>query len=39
MEKFNRMLKVMLQSMIDLDKAIHGIIIMSETLDGMYLAY
>jgi len=33
MEKFNRMLKVMRISLADLEKAIHGFIVMSETLD------
>jgi len=36
-EKFNRMLKVMEISLQDIDKAIHGFIVMSEVLDGMYL--
>lgn len=39
MEKFNRMLKVMKTSMADLEKAIHGFIVMSETLDEMYLCF
>lgn len=39
MEKFNRMLKVMRNSILDLEKAIGGFIVMSETLDGMYLSY
>lgn len=38
MEKFNRMLKVMRGSLADLEKAIHGFIVMSETLDKMYLS-
>lgn len=38
-EKFNRMLKVMRSSLIDIDKAIHGMIVMSEVLDGMYLCF
>lgn len=38
MEKFNRMLKVMLNSLTDLEKAIHGFIVMSEVLDNMYLS-
>lgn len=38
-EKFNRMLKVMRTSLIDIDKAIHGMIVMSEVLDGMYLCF
>lgn len=33
------MLKVMKISMIDLEKAIHGFIVMSETLDEMYLCF
>lgn len=37
-EKFNRMLKVMEISLQDIDKAIHGFIVMSEVLDGMYLS-
>ena len=38
MEKFNRMLKVMRNSLNDLEKAIHGFIVMSDTLDKVYLA-
>jgi len=38
MEKFNRMLKVMKTSLSDLEKAIHGFIVMSDVLDKMYLA-
>jgi len=38
MEKFNRMLKVMRNPLNDLEKAIHGFIVMSDTLDKMYLA-
>jgi dynein heavy chain len=38
MEKFNRMLKVMRVSLNDLEKAIHGFIVMSEVLDNMYLS-
>jgi len=38
MEKFNRLLNVMKSSLIDLDKAIHGFIVMSETLDSMYVS-
>jgi len=37
MEKFNRLLGVMKRSLIDLDKAIHGFIVMSEVLDTMYV--
>lgn len=32
-EKFNRTLKVMKNSLQDIDKAIHGFIVMSEVLD------
>jgi dynein heavy chain len=39
LEKFNLMLKVMRISLMDLEKAIHGFIGMSETLDGMYLCF
>jgi len=39
LEKFNLMLKVMRLSLADLEKAIHGFIVMSETLDGMYLCF
>ena len=38
MEKFNRLLKVMLSSLKDIEKAIYGFILMSEDLDGMYLS-
>lgn len=38
MEKFNRMLKVMKNSLSDLEKAIYGFIVMSDILDKMYLA-
>ena len=38
MEKFNRMLKVIRSSLGDLEKAIHGFIVMSEVLDKMYLS-
>ena len=37
MEKFNRLLRVMRSSLIDLEKAIFGFILMSETLDEMFL--
>lgn len=37
MEKFNRLLKVMRKSLDDLVQAIGGFIVMSETLDEMYL--
>jgi dynein heavy chain len=38
MEKFNNMLVVMKKSLIEIDLAIKGFIVMSETLDSMYLA-
>lgn len=38
MEKFNKMLKIMRSSLGDLEKAIHGFIVMSEVLDKMYLS-
>ena len=38
MEKFNRLLAVMRRTLKDLDKAIHGIILMSEELDSMFLS-
>jgi len=37
MEKFNRMLKVMRISLLNIDLAIKGFIVMSEELDSMYL--
>ena len=37
MEKFNRLLKVMRRSLLDIDLAIKGFIVMSEELDSMYL--
>jgi dynein heavy chain len=37
MEKFNRLLKVMKRSLIDIEQAIKGYIVMSETLDAMYV--
>jgi dynein heavy chain len=37
-EKFNNTLKVMQLSLVDIDKAIHGFIVMSDILDAMYLA-
>jgi len=36
-EKFNRLLKKMNRSLIDIDLAIKGFIVMSEELDSMYL--
>jgi len=39
LEKFNLMLKVMRISLSDLEKAIHGFIGMSDTLDGMYSCF
>lgn len=38
MEKFNNMLVVMKKSLIEIDLAIKGYIVMSETLDSMYLS-
>jgi dynein heavy chain len=38
MAKFNRLLKVMKRSLIDIDLAIKGFIVMSDTLDKMYLS-
>lgn len=38
MEKFNRLVKVMMNSLKDIEKAIYGFILMSEDLDGMYLS-
>jgi len=38
MEKFNRLLKAMGLSLSDLQKAIHGFIVMSDILDKMYLS-
>jgi len=38
MEKFNNMLTVMKKSLIEIDLAIKGFIVMSETLDSMYLS-
>jgi len=38
MEKFNRLLMLMKKSLVELDKAIHGFIVMSETLDSMYVS-
>lgn len=37
MTKFNRLLRVMRSSLIDLEKAIFGFILMSETLDEMFI--
>mmetsp|Transcript_375 Transcript_375/g.716 ORF Transcript_375/g.716 Transcript_375/m.716 type:complete len:264 (+) Transcript_375:1604-2395(+) len=37
MEKFNKLLVVMRKSLIDIDQAIKGFIVMSATLDSMYL--
>jgi hypothetical protein len=37
MEKFNRLLSVMKRSLVDIELAIKGFIVMSETLDSMYL--
>jgi len=38
MEKFNRLLRVMRVSLEDLDKAVHGIVLMSSELDKMFLS-
>lgn len=38
MEKFNRLLDVMRLSLEDLDKAVHGVVLMSAELDSMFLA-
>jgi len=38
MEKFNRLLKVMESSLKDIERAIFGFIVMSETLDSMFIA-
>lgn len=39
LEKFNRLLTVMKKSLVDIDLAINGFIVMSEVLDGMYLSF
>jgi len=39
MEKFNRLLNTMKKLLIDVDLAINGFIVMSETLDEMYLKF
>lgn len=39
MEKFNRLLTTMKKLLIDIDLAINGFIVMSETLDEMYLKF
>jgi dynein heavy chain len=39
MEKFNRLLICMKKTLIDIDLAINGFIVMSETLDEMYLKF
>lgn len=38
-DKFNRLLGVMKRSLIDIDLAINGFIVMSEVLDGMYVKF
>lgn len=38
MEKFNNMLTTMKKSLVEIDLAIKGFIVMSETLDSMYLS-
>ncbi len=37
LEKFNRLLTKMRRSLVDIDLAIQGFIVMSEELDSMYL--
>jgi len=39
MEKFNRLLTTMRKLLVDIDLAINGFIVMSETLDEMYLKF
>jgi dynein heavy chain len=39
MEKFNRLLNTMRKLLVDIDLAINGFIVMSETLDEMYLKF
>ena len=39
MEKFNRLLGVMKRSLVDIDLAINGFIVMGEVLDEMYLRF
>lgn len=39
MEKFNRLLGVMKKSLVELDLAINGFIVMSEVLDGQYISF
>jgi len=38
MEKFNRLLRAMEATLKDIEKAIFGFIVMSETLDGMFMS-
>lgn len=37
MAKFNKLLNVMRKSLVDIDQAINGFIVMSDVLDSMYL--
>lgn len=39
MEKFNRLLRVMTSSLVNLRRAINGLVVMSSDLDMMYLAF
>jgi len=38
MDKFNKLLRVMRRTLDDLEKAIHGIMLMSSDLDSMFLS-
>lgn len=38
-EKFNRLLRIVKSSLIELQKAIKGFVVMSQDLDDMYLAF
>jgi dynein heavy chain len=38
MEKYNRLIDVMKKSLLEIERAIGGYIVMSETLDSMYVA-
>jgi len=39
MTKFNKLLSVMSRTLVDLDKAINGFIVMSAELDAMYTSF
>lgn len=39
MEKFNGLLSAMKKSLIEIDLAIKGFIVMSDTLDSMFLSF